>query len=43
VYLLLDARRGIMQSDLEMMQLLDKSKTQYMCVLAKADSLLTAT
>ena len=42
VLLLLDARRGIMDSDREVMCLLDKSAAAYRLVLTKTDTLKTA-
>lgn len=39
VMLLIDARRGVMESDVEMMELLDDAAVSYQCVLTKADKL----
>jgi GTP-binding protein len=39
VVLLIDARRGVMQSDLEVMGLLDQSAVSYVLVLTKIDEL----
>lgn len=39
VILLIDSRRGLMESDHEMMTLLDDAAVSYQCVLTKADKL----
>lgn len=39
VLVLIDARRGIMENDIEMMRMLDESAASYMLVLTKADKL----
>jgi GTP-binding protein len=39
VLVLIDARRGILENDIEMMKMLDESAVSYMLVLTKADKL----
>ncbi len=41
VLVLIDARRGILENDVEIMKLLDESAASYMLVLTKADKLST--
>jgi GTP-binding protein len=42
VALLIDARRGVMDSDIEVMELLDRAAVSYVLVLTKADELRVA-